>query len=205
MLYNPRMVSQTSETSGSAVRERILASAYDLFYRQGYRATGINQVISESGVAKASFYDHFPSKDDLLFAYISEMAHREAADLRAAAEAPPTARERFFAPLGVLVPWFTTSNYRGCPFQNIVAEAPPTDPRIREVARQYRETTRQLLRELAQDLIAEEAALETRDAQVLADHYLLLFEGAIVLAVAYRDPWPVEAAINTLNAMLNGR
>jgi AcrR family transcriptional regulator len=184
------------------VRERILAAAFDLFYRQGYRATGINQVIAASGVAKASFYDHFPSKNDLLLAYIGEMARLELADLRAQATSMPTPQERFFKPMRILIPWFESSDYRGCPFQNIAAEAPPEDQRVRAVIRQYREDVRHLLRELAADLIAAEPELSKLDPADLADTYLLLFEGAIAAAVAYREPWPVQKAIRALEACL---
>jgi AcrR family transcriptional regulator len=75
----------------SPVQDRIMAAAADLFYRQGYRATGINQVIAESGVAKASFYDHFPSKDDLLYAYVLDTSRRELADVRSQVDAKASA------------------------------------------------------------------------------------------------------------------
>lgn len=185
------------------VRERILATASELFYRQGYRATGVNQVIAESGVAKASFYGHFPSKDDLLVAYLRETAERDLAELRDAA-AGTTARERFFGPLRMLVPWFEASDYRGCPFQNIAAEAPPSDERVRAVVKAHRQNVRALLRGLAADLIDEEPGSAAPDPAELADTYLLLLEGAIALAVAYRDAWPVEQAIATLEACVAG-
>ena len=65
-------------------RERIIETAQSLFFAQGYKATGINQIIKEAKVAKASFYDHFPSKDDLGEAYLnlsSEMVFNRFADV----------------------------------------------------------------------------------------------------------------------------
>lgn len=193
---------RASRRGVSSVRDRILAVASDLFYRQGYRATGINQVIAESGVAKASFYDHFPSKEDLLLAYISQIAQRESADLRQEVMILPTARERFFGLLGVLIPWFKETNYRGCPFQNVVAEIPQEAPQVHEVVRQYHESIRQLIGELTDDLMKEDPSLAHLDRGGLVDTYLLLLEGAIVTAVAYRDTWPVEKAIEALHAYL---
>lgn len=175
-----------------------MAAAADLFYRQGYRATGINQVIAASGVAKASFYDHFPSKDDLLYAYLQQTARNELAEIRKLLDAAPSARERFFTPLRMLIPWFESSAYRGCPFQNILGEAPPDDPRVREVARNYHETIRTIIRDLAADLARAEKRLRKLDIDALTDTYLILLEGAIPLAVAYQDAWPVHRAIAAL-------
>lgn len=182
-----------------------MAAAADLFYRQGYRATGINQVIAESGVAKASFYDHFPSKDDLLYAYLQQTARNELAEIRKLLDATPTARDRFFAPLRMLIPWFESSRYRGCPFQNILGEAPPDDPRVREVARNYHETIRTVIRGLTAELARAEKRLKnmsTLNIDEVTDTYLILLEGAIPLAVAYQDAWPVHHAIATLDARL---
>ena len=191
-----------TRATDSPVRQRILAAAFDLFYGQGYRATGINQVIAESGVAKASFYDHFPSKDDLLHAYLEALAGKEFEEMRGEVAKYATAREKFFAPLRSLVPWFEASDYRGCPFQNILAEARADDARVREIARQHRENTRGLLEELAKGLISEEPELGRLDPDELAATYQLLLEGAIATAVAYRAMWPVERACNALEQLL---
>jgi len=185
-------------TATLPVRDRIMAAASDLFYRQGYRATGINQVIAESGVAKASFYDHFPSKDDLLLAYAKAMSDREMADMLREVRSLPTPRKRFFGPLTILVPWFESSDYRGCPFQNMIAEIPADNWRVRDVAREHREKVRSLLRELTSELIAAEPHLSSINGDELADTYLLLFEGAIAMSVVYRQPWPVKQAIRAL-------
>lgn len=185
------------------VRERIMNTAFDLFYRQGYRATGINQVIGESGVAKASFYDHFPSKDDLLYEYLEAAARKDIEDLQKAAAEARTADERFFAPLLLLKPWFEESGYRGCPFQNIVAEAPPSDPRVREIVRRHNENLRAFLRKLAEELLQRRPNINKINAEDLANTYLLLFQGTIATAVAYRHPMPVDAAIKALELYLS--
>ncbi|MBX3177093.1 MAG: TetR/AcrR family transcriptional regulator [Candidatus Hydrogenedentes bacterium] len=185
-----------------SVRERVLATASELFYRQGYRATGINQIIAESGVAKASFYDHFPSKEDLLYAYACATSDFEMNDVRTSVMALPTPRERFFGPLNILTPWFETSDYRGCPFQNLMAEAPPEAVSVREVGRAHREKARHFFRELIRDLLIAEPELGPLDESALADIYVVLFEGAMATAVAYRDPWPVRRAIEALEGLL---
>jgi len=192
----------TSTPENLPVRDRILNTACNLFYRQGYRATGINQVIAASGVAKASFYDHFPSKEDLLYAYAQETARREFEELRSEVMTLPTARDRFFGPLRVLEPWFKASDYRGCPFQNLLVEVPPEAVRIRDVARLHRENLRGLFLELALEFFQEEPAHAPSDATPLVETYLLLFEGAIALSAAYRETWPVSRAISSLEDIL---
>lgn len=192
----------TTKLESVPVRDRILAVACDLFYRQGYRATGINQVIAESRVAKASFYVHFRSKDDLLLAYALETARREFEDLRNQVMALPIARERFFGPMRVLIPWFEGSNYRGCPFQNLMAEIPPGAERVRDVARQHRENLRGFFRYLLDELLEEDTGEKPIRRDELVDTYLILFDGAIAMAVAYRASWPVERAIAALEACL---
>jgi len=187
-----------STASDSSPRDRILATAMDLFYRHGYNATGINQIIAEANVAKASFYDHFPSKEDLLVAYASEMARQEIAMIREDVRRFSSARERFFAPLQMLKPWFDATGYRGCPFQNVVVECPPGNTGVQEVARQHRESIRALFQELVLDLKHSEPAYRHLDAEAIVDLYLLLFEGALALSVAYRATWPIDKAITIL-------
>ena len=186
-----------------SVKDRIVDTASELFYRQGYRATGINQIIAESGVAKASFYDHFPSKEDLLYVYACKTSDFEMSEVRSEIMAYKTARERFFGPLHILTPWFESSDYRGCPFQLLVGEAPPEATRVREVTRAHREKTRNLFQELIRDLLIEEPSRGPLDVDGLADMYVVLFEGAIATAVAYRDPWPVERAVQALEVLLD--
>lgn len=190
-------------THSTPVRERVLATASDLFYRQGYHATGINQIIAESGVAKASFYDHFPSKEALLQTYLRYMVEKEIAEMEEVVWALPTPEERFFGPLGVLIPWFTCTDFRGCPFQNILSEAPFDDPVVRELAQSHRENVRGLLAKVSKDLVQARPDLADMDPQEIANLYLIMVEGAIAVAVAYRATWPVEAVEQHLKDWLH--
>ena len=183
-------------------RDRILRTAMDLFYRQGYTATGINQIIGEAAVARASFYAHFPSKEDLLLAYATEMSRMEIGGLRSDVAALSTARERFFGPLEILPPWLVSSGFRGCPFQNVMAEVPPDAIKVWEVARQHRESIRAFIRELALDLKISDPAFGHLDPEKVATTYLMIFEGVISTCVAYRETWPIPLAKDTLLVLL---
>jgi AcrR family transcriptional regulator len=110
-------------------RERILATAADLFFHQGYRATGINEVIARSGVAKATFYHHFPGKDDLCLAYLRDRNTSEYEAITAFVQDKKTAREQFLAVMESVGPWLEANELRGCAFLNMVAEVPdPAEP-----------------------------------------------------------------------------
>jgi len=182
-------------TDAGSVRDRIMQTAYDLFYRQGYRATGINQIIAESGVAKASFYAYFPSKDDLLLAYAQEQSEREFSALRSAVESWTNPHDRFYAAFKVLVPWLKDTHFRGCPFQNIVTECPPDMEEVRKIAEQHRENLRSLFTEVTRYLMKNDSAYGHLNAEDISNTYLLFFEGTIATAVAYRATWPVDQAI----------
>jgi AcrR family transcriptional regulator len=181
----------TTAEKKTPVRERIVDTACDLFYRQGYRATGINQVISESGVAKASFYDHFHSKDELLLEYVRETSRREIADIREQVSAYTTVEDRLYGPFRMLVPWFTQTDFRGCPMQNILAEIPPGNEDVHRILTRHRDQKRAFLLELIEDYLAENGPCPQIDCEALAETFLLLFAGAIAVAASRKELWPV--------------
>jgi AcrR family transcriptional regulator len=187
----------TLEKTVSA-RERILEAAYDLFYRQGYKATGINQVIETSGVAKATFYHHFPSKEKLGVAYVRERNRRELGELRELIEQWDDPRECFLAPMAVRVQWIQDTGYQGCPFQNIVTEfLDPQHPVHQEVARN-RDEFRGIYRNLAASLKASSPRYRNLDPESLSQTYLILVEGSVMLAVIQHTSQPIKDALQTL-------
>jgi hypothetical protein len=114
-----------------------------------------------------------------------------------------TPRDRFFGPLEILKPWLDSTGFRGCPFQNVMAEAPPENDRVWEIARQHRESLRTFFKELTLNLKSFLPDHPTLDPDTVATTYLLLFEGAIALCVAYRATWPVERAETALQSLLS--
>jgi AcrR family transcriptional regulator len=122
-------MSTTSEVRPSAARERILATATRLFYAQGIRAVGVDLIIAESGVAKATFYKHFPAKDDLVVAYLDRVDAMWTGQLHAAAEAAgDDPADQLVGLFGALSSACRTDGYRGCGFINAAAESQPGTP-----------------------------------------------------------------------------
>jgi AcrR family transcriptional regulator len=184
-------------------RERILASAADLFFHQGYRATGINEVISRSGVAKATFYHHFPTKDDLCLAYLQNRNTSEYQAITAFVQNKKTPRERFLAVMESVGPWLEANELRGCAFLNMVAEVP--DPRnlLRKEGLMHYESLRRLIRDLAQELIeSDQARYGVLNADRLRDDYMVTLGGAIAMAEIYHDLWPVSHGVEMVKRLI---
>jgi len=135
------------------VRTRILETASALFYERGVRAVGIDLVLQESGAAKATLYRHFPTKDDLIVAYLE----REEADFwrvwdDAAARHPKSAVAELEAHLQWIGERLARGNYRGCPQINVAAEFAESSHPAREVARAHMRALRERLGALAKRL-----------------------------------------------------
>lgn len=193
-----------TERRESAAQQRIIDTAYDLFYRQGYLATGVNQLIEEAKVTKATFYSHFPSKEDLLVTYIRERHNRESAMFQEWIKRETTAEGRFLAPLTCLIPWLEATNYRGCTFQNMAAEiVDPKSPAWAEV-HGHVNGTRAIFKELAHELKnSDPVKYADMDADLVGESYFLVFQGTMQLASSYRAIWPVEQALATAKGWVN--
>jgi AcrR family transcriptional regulator len=164
-------------------RERILNTAHDLFYRDGIRATGIDRVIAESGVAKVTFYRQFASKDDLILAFLDYRHQRWMAWFVDALERhgdTPAA----IAP--ALAEWFRGPDYRGCAFLNSVGELATALPEVLAVTRRHKQDMTAAVTRLMKP-----APGRARTARALA----LAIDGAIVQAQFLASP---ESALESL-------
>jgi AcrR family transcriptional regulator len=170
---------RASATSGPApdprsARDRLLDAADELFYAEGVHVVGIDRIIARAGVAKASLYNCFGSKEELVRAYLQRRYERrtEAISRRLALYDSP--RERILAIFDYLDGLIGHSDFRGCAFQRASAESPPDAPSA-AVCQTSRGWTRQLFTDLARDAGAADPAL-------LAQQLVLLYDGAIVAA-----------------------
>jgi AcrR family transcriptional regulator len=155
-------------------RERILSVASDLFYQQGVRAIGIDTIIAAAGVAKMSLYRAFPSKDDLVAAYL-ERRNVEFWDRwdRTVAAWPDDPRAQLEGLLDAITRRTLDDAYRGCPFLNTATEFPGSNLPGDRVIRDHMRAVNDRLRVLA-------AAAGARDPQGLADQLQLVIDGAYV-------------------------
>jgi AcrR family transcriptional regulator len=176
----------------ASARDRILDVAKRLFYRDGFRATGIDKIIAESGVAKMSFYRNFPSKNHLITAFL-EWRHEHWMTWFIGAVEPRWQRQPGLEVLAdALGEWFAQDDFRGCAFINSVAETGVSDePRHLELAVSHKGGLEQYIVTLAE-------RLGLVMPQQVAQEAMLCLEGMIVRAQMRRDADIVAAGCRLL-------
>ena len=194
------MVTKSTEISP---RDRIVNTALDLFYNQGYLATGINQIIAEAGVSKNTFYYHFPSKEDLCIAYLRERHSIWSGWLKDKINKFDSPYDRFMAPFDFLEKWMQDCNYRGCAFLNIASEVPNLNSNIRREVIYHKNSLKSLLFELTKDLSNLNSKYANLDQELISNSYYVIFEGAIVASQNFGEIWPVEAARGNIEKIVN--
>ena len=165
-----------------SVRERIMSTACRLFYEEGIQAVGIQRLIDEAGIAKASLYAHFPSKDDLVAAYLDRKGGAWRAGVQAHLDNPRlSARGKILKIFDMIVGMVETPGFRGCPFHNASAEVADPDHPIRVAARHQREWVHEVMTRLAR-----ETGLPSPER--LAGSLIVLHDGAAATALIDGDP-----------------
>jgi AcrR family transcriptional regulator len=199
-VYIDGMVDPQTE---SQARQRILNTARKLFYRNGYRATGINEIIRKSGVAKATFYAHFPSKESLAYAYVESMNREETRAMEESLEKFPGPYEKLIGLIEFLIPWSRERDYRGCAYLNICSEITDHANPVRQESKDHYVAVRRLIGRLMQELKkAGGASWRNRDTEQAADDYMLIFSGALAMAQVYHNPEPIREAIKAIKRLL---
>lgn len=168
------------------MRDHIIAVAEKLFYSEGSRTIGVDRIIAEAGIAKATLYRHFPGKTDLVEAYLQTRHERIVEVLTGqllGGEATP--QDRLLRIFDLLAEKAGTPPFRGCAFLIAVAENEASEP-VLAVAREHKRAIRSLLEGIAQALPV--------DAAQLADHIALCYEGALASIAVKRVPTPAYTA-----------
>jgi AcrR family transcriptional regulator len=186
----------------SDARDRIIETALNLFYAQGYLATGINQIISESKVAKATFYAHFPSKDALCVAYLQARHILWMGWLNENVSGYKTTKEKITGVFEFLKKWMSESNFRGCAFLNIATEIPSIDSKIRDEVIKHKDDLQAYLKNIIHDFVELDPSFTEMDTEQTAKIVYVLVEGAIVSSQNYSATWPIEAAQQAVKNLL---
>ena len=177
------------KTASPTPAERILAAADRLFYTQGIRAVGVDAVAAEAAVSKRTLYNHYPSKDVLIAAYLT-------ARFKHIAPSDAPAREQILGAFDRLERMFADGSFRGCPYVNAVTEL--GDPRhpAAAIALQFKEQRRLWFRSLLERLGA-------RNSDALATQLQILSEGALASALVRGDPALARAARAAAEVLLD--
>jgi AcrR family transcriptional regulator len=178
-----------------AARERILDSAFRLFYARGLRAVGVDLIIAESGVAKATFYKHFPAKDQLVVAYLDRVDGIWSGQLHdAATAAGPDPADQLIGLFDALGTACRRDGYRGCAFINAAAESQPGTP-VHDRTVAHKRAVLAWIRTLAVDAGA-------CDPDALARSLALLLDGGLAEGALSADPDAAGAAKESARALV---
>jgi AcrR family transcriptional regulator len=170
------------------MKERILQTADRLFYLRGIRAVGVDTIAAEIGISKRTLYNHFPSKDKLISAYLARRFRQPPAS-----DKPPV--EQILGTFDSLERRFASKDFRGCPFVNAVAELGAEDRAVKKIATAFKESRRVWFRDLLKQL-------DVANADDLATQLTLLVDGSIAQDLVRDDPSMARAAKEAARVLL---
>lgn len=178
-------------------RDRLIETALDLFNREGFRATGIDRILAQSGVAKMTLYNHFRSKEELILAVLRRRDETfRNWFIRNVEQRARDPRDRLLALFDTLEEWFRGDDFNGCLFVNAAAEFCHRAATIQGGVAEHKRLVRGYVRDLAE-------AAGARDPDDLADDLCLLIEGATVTAQVGRSPAPARQAKKIAAALID--
>jgi AcrR family transcriptional regulator len=182
---------------GPVAADRIKKTARDLFYRQGIRAVGVDEIVAKAGVTKPSLYRSFSSKDELAAAYLRDYDGEFWARFDSACAAHPgDPKQQLLEYLRGLAQRAQRSDYRGCGLSNAAVEYPAADHPARLVAEDHKQRLRVRLTEMAKGMGAKKP-------EVLADGLLLLIEGVFVSGQLFSTGGPAMHAVEIAATMID--
>jgi AcrR family transcriptional regulator len=185
-------------TTDISVRGQIIETANRLFYDQGYNLTGINQIIEEAGVAKASLYYHFPSKEDLCIEYLKKRYESWSRKLSKFIEGVTDPKEIIIKCFECRSQQLLETNYGGCSYIRIVAEMPQRSEKISNQVILNKEKQRNFFT----DQVKKIKRIRAGSVKDLANTIFLLFDGATMQCQVYRDLAPMKSALKAVKNLL---
>lgn len=179
-----------------SAKERILHVASELFYQEGIRAVGIDRIIAESGVAKASFYRNFATKDDLIVAFLQQRHGRSMERIdEARRQHPHDPIEQLHYLFRNMAARMKQPDFRGCPFMNTLVEFPDTQhPAYKAAAMSCRDIWSEIIQ------IAREA--NAKDPEAFTAQLELLYRGAIMTAYMQKSSYNADHFYHTAMLIL---
>jgi AcrR family transcriptional regulator len=178
-----------------APKDKVFQTAARLFYQNGYRAVGVDSIAAESGIGKMTLYRHYPSKDELIVAYLKDSNETFWSNFEQITGDAPSAREKLQAFFHALQDYIKTPACYGCPFLNVASEYPETDYPGHQVALAHKQSVRERFRQLAKEAGA-------RDPSSLADQLFLLMDGAYMASRMFGEKNPAAHLTDAAQALI---
>jgi AcrR family transcriptional regulator len=192
------MVSRTQVRRPSEARERLLRTASAIFYAKGINAVGVEEIVSEARVTRATFYRHFPSKDDLIVAYLKAADEHIRAQVHAITERRQPAADTIHAIAGSIVDQIKSPGFRGCAFLNAAAEYPDANSRVQQVVLGHRAWFQGVMQ-------VELERLRQEPSEAGAQFFVLIRDGAMAAGCLANRDAVCEAFMRGVDAMLTYR
>jgi len=179
-----------------APKDKVFKTAARMFYQHGYRAIGVDTLAAESGIGKMTLYRHYPTKDDLIVAYLKDSNDLFWSNFEQIIKDAPTAREKILSFFEGLQDYVQSPSCYGCPFLNVATEYPETDYLGHQVAIEHKQSVRTRFRQLA-----KEAGAKKPD--VLADQLFLLMDGAYMASRMFGAKNPAAHLAETAQVLVD--
>jgi len=179
------------------LKDQILETASELFYSQGIKATGVETIVKAAGTTKMTLYKYYPSKDDLIIAFLrkrdADFTNWFVAQVNSKADQPIDKLSAIFEIIGE---WLAIPQFRGCAFINASAEFPIENNPVQKVSAEFYEKFRNYIAELARMAGAT-------NPENLAQQLALLIEGAIVSEQMKRGSGAIVSARQAAVILIN--
>ncbi|KAB1913776.1 TetR/AcrR family transcriptional regulator [Micromonospora sp. AMSO31t] len=174
------MARSESGVRPSEARQRLLTTATRIFYGEGIHSVGVDRIIAEAKVTRATFYRHFPGKEDLVLAYLRAADHAIRDQVDAAITAGLPASDTLRAAAESIARDIQSAGFRGCAFLNAVAEYPDPDHPVHQAVLAHRQWFLDTINALL-------ASIEETEAESAARHFVMLRDGAMAAGCLF-DP-----------------
>jgi AcrR family transcriptional regulator len=179
-------------------KDKVFQTAARLFFQHGYRAVGVDTLAEKSGVGKMTLYRHYPSKDDLIVAYLRDSDEIFWRNFEEITKDALTPREKLLAFFESLQDYVNAPACYGCPFLNVATEYPETDYPGHQVAIEHKQSVRARFRQLAKEA-------GTKKPDVLADQLFLLMDGAYMAARMFGTQNPASHLASAARTLIEAQ
>ena len=183
----------------SLVRQTIVDTASNLFYQNGYNLTGINEIIREAGIAKATLYSHFRSKDDICVAYLKHRHNTFMQEIKTFAEKKKIGKTQVLGVFDFLSIFFKDKSFNGCWCINTFSEIPRENVKIRTEIQNQKKDFLQLVEDLVRNNYPD---LNQKEQKIAAKQVYLLYESAISESHIHQESWPINTAKEMASCIL---
>jgi len=184
----------------SLVRDNIVKIASHLFYHKGYNLTGINEIIREAGIAKATLYNHFKSKEDICLAYLEFKNSTFLKNIEAFCINLPRGEKQILGLFDFLKMFFKNKDFNGCWCINTVSEIPKENKKIRVEIQKQKQEFISLIEQLIQQNFLN---LSSDEKEILSKKIYLLYESAVSESHLHQALWPIDTAKNLCKMLIS--